>query len=479
MAGAKIALSGSTGELRTDGNDNARVNLPMTLAQAGYAVIAGEPHDGTAGVSRIVRAARVSTDGRLRVGVDSIYWQDTFNHAQQDTSAYAITVTTMTTAMTGGYWVLNSGNSVASAAVARVQTYKTFLINAFSALEVSFRARFALDPQTNNVCEFGVGFATGTATPTDGCYFKLNSSGAMVGVININGTETTTASFAAGGTPSSNVVNYYRVVIDQDRAEFYVNNECYGTIDISTTQAAVTYSRAMPLLVRLYNSAATSSAQRFEIADVNVEMRDINHNRSYPMVQVGSGHSSISAVRGASPAQTANFANSAAPSSATLSNTAAGYTTLGGQWQFAAVAGAETDYALFGFQVTAAAAASSNRNLYITGVRIESMNTVVAVATTATIMQWGIAVGSTAVSLATADSATAGTRAPRKLTLGIQSFPVAAAVGATATPIERTFSTPLLAEAGTFVHIILKMPVATATATEIFRGVCLIEGFWE
>ncbi len=126
MAGAKIALSGAAGELGTDGNDNAKVNLPKTLTQAGYAVIAGESHDGATGEARLVRTARVSTDGRLRVGVDAIYWQDTFNHAQQDTSAYQVTSTTATTAMTAVTGYLNSGNSVASAAVARIQTYKHF-----------------------------------------------------------------------------------------------------------------------------------------------------------------------------------------------------------------------------------------------------------------------------------------------------------------------------------------------------------------
>ncbi len=231
--------------------------------------------------------------------------------------------------------------------------------------------------------------------------------------------------------------------------------------------------------MRLYNSAAVSTAQRLEVADVCVAMRDITHNRLYPMVQAGNLCNAISTMRGVAPAQTANYANTAAPASATLSNTAAGYTTLGGQWQFAAVAGAETDYALFGFQVTAAAAASANKNLFITGIRIEAVNTGAAVATTATLLQWGLAVGGTAVSLATADSATAGTRAARRIALGFQSFPIGAAIGATATPIDRSFQTPLVAEAGTFVHVILKLPLGTATASQIVRGTCLIEGFFE
>ncbi|TXH14231.1 MAG: hypothetical protein E6R03_09755 [Hyphomicrobiaceae bacterium] len=476
MAGAKIALSSTSGELKTDGNDNARVNLPMTLAHSGYAVIAGESHDGATGEARLVRTARVSTDGRLRVGVDAIYWQDTFNHAQQDTSAYQVVSATATTAMTGGYWVFNSGNSVASGAVARIQTYKTFPLNAFSSLEVGFRLRFAALPQTNNVCEFGLGFATTTTTPTDGVYFKLTSGGVLQGVMNINGTETTTAAMTSF---TANEVKYYRMVIDQDRIEFYIDGVLEGVILGPTTAPAVSFARALPLLMRLYNSAAVSTAQRLEVADVCIAMRDIDHGRPYPMIQSGNLCNAISTMRGVAPGQTANYANTAAPTSATLSNTAAGYTTLGGQWQFAAVAGAETDYVLFGFQVTAAAAASANKNLFITGIRIETVNLGAAVATTATVLQWGLGIGGTAVSLVTADSATAGSRAARRIALGLQSFAIGAAIGTVATPIVHSFQTPLVAEAGTFVHVILKMPVGTATASQIVRGTCLIEGFFE
>jgi hypothetical protein len=173
---------------------------------------------------------------------------------------------------------------------------------------------------------------------------------------------------------------------------------------------------------------------------------------------------------------TANMANSASPATATLSNTAAGYTTLGGQFQFAAVASAETDFALFAYQVPAATAAITGRQLYITGVSIDTFNTVVAVATTATVLQWAIGIGSTAVSLATADGA--ATKAPRRMPLGVQSFPVAAAVGAVDSPIVANFE-PLCVNAGEFVHIILKVPIGTATATEIFRGTVRVESYWQ
>jgi hypothetical protein len=204
--------------------------------------------------------------------VDNIYWADTFNHAVVDGSAYQCVTATATLAMTGGFLVFNAGNSVASAAVARVQTFKTFPLHPAGSLEVTFRQRFAINPIANNVCEFGLGFAATTVTPTDGVYFKLNSAGALVGVMNINGTETTTAPMPS---PVANEVYYYRIVIDQDRIEFYIDGVLQGVILTPNTAAAVSLSRWQPLLMRCYNAAATGSAQRMEVADVSVIARDL------------------------------------------------------------------------------------------------------------------------------------------------------------------------------------------------------------
>jgi hypothetical protein len=80
----------------------------------------------------------------------------------------------------------------------------------------------------------------------------------------------------------------------------------------------------------------------------------------------------------------------------------------------------------------------------------------------------------------TADSTTAGTRAARRLPLGIQTMPIGTAVGGMANPtIDGRLSTPLMVEAGTFCHIILKMPISTATATQIIRGFVMINGYFE
>lgn len=460
-----------------DANGNVEVNLPTNKLHSGYAVMMGENHDGVAGAAALRRTIQVSTDNRLRVGIDSPYWQDTFNHTIQDTSKYAHVTATATLAMTGGYLVFNAGNSLASGAVARVQTYRTFPLNAGAALQVQFRARFALALQANNTGELGLGFAATTATPTDGVYFKLTTGGVLQGCININGTEQTVN--LTGLTITPNQVYYFRITIDQERATFWVDDVLYGVLITPTTAASTSFARSLPLLMRLYNNAATTGAQRLEVSDVSVFCRDLNQNRLWATASSGMEANSLIAPSGVTAGQTANYANSAAPASATLSNTAAGYTTLGGQFQFAAVAGAETDYALFGYQVPAAAVAGGNKNLVIRGIRIETVNTGAAVATTATLLQWGLGVGATAVSLATADSATAGTRAARRIPLGFQTFAVGAAIGAQANAIDVNLDAPVYVAAGTFVHIILKMPVGTATASQIIRGIVTINGFWE
>jgi len=469
--------NGTAGIANVNDNFQLEVVTPTDITQSGYVTAVGEAHDGLHGYNTPVRRPlRVSTDGRLRAGTDTVQWSDTFNHAIQDTSAYQHVTATATLALTGGYLVFNSGNSVASVAVARVQTYRTFQLLGSSAMEVGFRVRFAINSQTNNVAELGLGFAATTVTPTDGAYFKMETSGAVVGVMNRNGTEMTTPTLF---TPVANTVYYLRMIVDQDRLEFYVDAELQGVITTPTTDPAITFSRAMPLLMRFFNSSATSSAQRMEVSDVIIVTRDLATNRLWPTTQSGQLLHSISVPRGTTAGQTANFTNSAAPASATLSNTAAGYTTLGGKFQFAAVAGAATDYALFGYQVPASSAAGGNKNLIIRGIRIDTYNTGAAVATTGTVLEWGVGVGSTAVSLATADSATAGTRAPRRIPLGVQSFAVGSAIGAVANGIDVNLDAPLYVEAGTFVHIILQMPVGTATASQVIRGTVFINGYFE
>ena len=56
---------------------------------------------------------------------------------------------------------------------------------------------------------------------------------------------------------------------------------------------------------------------------------------------------------------------------------------------------------------------------------------------------------------------------------------VGTAIGGNAAPIDVNLDAPLYVAAGTYLHVILRMPVATATAAQIIRGLVLINGYYE
>jgi hypothetical protein len=279
------------------------------------------------------------------------------------------------------------------------------------------------------------------------------------------GTETTTTI----ATPAVNTT--YEMVLDiyADFAELHSNGVLVGRVDMPVAQPAITTNNRQPIFFRVYNAgSAPASSPTLKLGQISVQQRNANFSQALAQKLNGFGRHAIQSPLTAF-AQTANYANSAAPSSATLANNAAGYTTLGGQFQFAAVAGAETDYALFSFQVPA------TFQLVVDKIQISTFNMGAAVATTPTLLQWAVGINGTAVDLSTSDGVT--TRAPRKQTLGVQSLPIGAVIGAAAQDIVwNSIDGELICEGGRYFTIILKMPVGTATASQIIRGTVGISG---
>jgi hypothetical protein len=95
-----------------------------------------------------------------------------------------------------------------------------------------------------------------------------------------------------------------------------------------------------------------------------------------------------------------------------------------------------------------------------------------AVATTATTIQFSLAFGHTAVSLATAEAATA--KAPRRIALGVATWPIGAAIGAQ--PQGGRISVdlgdaPIFVNPGEFVQLVGKFLAGTATASQVINFV--------
>lgn len=457
--------------------DNTLSVKPTTVSQnAGMVALTSRVDAGAVIGTPKMNDLEATEDFRLRTAEDGFQLTEMFPGTTINRSTWSEAVTTMTVTVATRMLTLNAGSSVASGAVARVQSYGYFPVGGSYALTVEIQAVYSASAfgVLNNVWECGPNIAAGTAAPLDGALFRVTASGELRGISSYAGAETQTEVMPAL-VPGQSYT--FVTVISRESVQFFVNNVLYGNLPRTTSAGAPVASTCLPVTVRTYNTAATATAVQMRVTRVQVTSEAMASQRPWAYSLAGAQLGGYQAPTGATSGSTANYTNSAAPASATLSNTAAGYATLGGQFQFVAVAGAETDYALFAYQVPAPAAGGSNRRLVVSSVIIDTFNTVVAVATTATVMQWAIGVDSTAVTLLTADGA--GTKATRRLALGIQTFPVAAAVGAKAERLVVTFEEKLAVSPGNYVHIILKMPIATATATEIFRGIVTINTAFE
>lgn len=462
--------SGVTGTATVDSNNRLQVALPTSSAQAGYTALAGVIDAGRT----VTIPISASTQGLLGTGLAQIDFEQGFAASAISPSVWRQDLTTMTTSVSNNAVILNAGNSVASGAVARLTSWRQAETPRGADRVVAWRAMLPTQV-TGAVIEMGMFTATGTTAPTAGAFFRYDSGGALRGVIiSVSGAESSTGTIT---TPTLNAAHDYMILIGGQNVIFQIDNVVVGVITLGDTSPSPVTSESGPFCARLYNAAATATAQQVQLYRCVGVYYGGTYGYSRPELAALNGDVGSQGIVGGSTGSLANYANSAAPASATLSNTAAGYTTLGGQFQFAAVAGAETDYALFAFQVPAQSATNQGRTLLVRGVSIDTINTGAAVATTATVLQWSVGYDSSAVSLATADAAAAKSR--RVVPLGIQSFAIGSAVGAQASGIYRQFDQPLPVNAGNYLHIILKMPIGTATASQVIRGVIGIDATWE
>lgn len=426
----------------------------------------------------------VGNNGRVRISPENHVLQDLFSGSALNTNLWAPSTSTMTQSVGSGILTMNSGSSLTANAYSIINSIiQPPFWSDFSSY-VHFRLKAT--PQTNTTMEFGWGVVATNTSPTDGVFFRINGAGVMSVVICFGGTETvSTATAAIDSTKSYEVqleiindhIKWY--VADSsgatyftdsgdalDAAPMYLPASQIKTVQLSTTQQ-------MPVFARLYNGATPPvAAAQLVIGHANYIQRDMTRLKDWPTTMASMGRGLYQGPSTASLVQTANHANSTSPSSASLSNTVPGYTTLGGRYQFAAPASVTTDYLLFAYQVP------TGFQAVITGISITAMNTGATVATTPTILDWALAVDSSAASLATTESPPTSW-APRRLPLGMQGFVVGALAGTSANEITRDFATPLVCNSGRFIQVIVQVPTGTATGSQVIRGDVTFHGYFE
>lgn len=397
---------------------------------------------------------------------------DNFEGATVNVQKWTQTSVTFVPAQTtiGGY-VFNSTTLATLGAYSILQSQRLF--TKLPRVPLQSKKRVRANILANSFADWGWGIPATTTllVPNGACIRVVNGlwsvaltyNGAEIGTANIVGEDGTTQL----NTANTNAEYYVAdIVIDDDNLIATVQNTQTGimvgkaSLPVPLTALKMWGATALPYYSRVVNSGTPSTAPHFTITEVQALSLDW---RLTPDMSQIAGSLGLSAGRQPfTGVQNENHTNSTAPVSATLANATAGYTTLGGKFQFAAVAGAITDYALFGFTVPAGS------RFLCEGIRISTKNTGAAVAITASALEWAMGFNSSAVSLATANII--------RRQIGSQAFAIGAAIEAVAPDIDVDFITPEVIESGRFLHVILNLPVGTATVSQIIRGQVLIKG---
>lgn len=459
---------------------------PVTPSGAGYDGLVGISGDSPAtSGGRRFNPIHGTEGGGLRIGVPNILWDDTFNATTQNTAKYRFGSTTMTGAQAGGYLILNNSSITTLNTNAAMQTFKVFPLFAKSELRLTVSAMHTTAPQANAVTEWGF-FTMGTlpnaTAPTDGCFFRFNAAAEFRGVCSYNTTEVQTAAITA---TSANVNHDYTIVAQTNTVIFYVDNAVAGTLTLSTdapTLGQPFIQASIPITFRHINTAsAPSLAMQFKVSDVFVTLIGPDINRDWETQKVGFGHMASQGQNGGTMGTTANYANSANPTAAVPTNTTAALGTgLGGQFWETVTLAANSDGIIQSYQNPLGGVNQTPRNLIIKAITYHCYNQV-ALATVAFNKQQSLAYGHTAVSLATAETAsftTPGptTKAPRRIALGV--IQPVAAVNTVYPQYTMTFSSPIVIAPGEFIALVSKN-VGTVAATGVIAWMVTYDAYME
>jgi hypothetical protein len=198
-----------------------------------------------------------------------------------------------------------------------------------------------------------------------------------------------------------------------------------------------------------------------------------NQTWANQMASCGLGMQQLNGGSAGSPQ--VQWANTALPTAAAATNTTAALGAfLGGLFLMNAPATSATDLIVASYLNPLGGVNQTPRTLKLRGIKVDCVNSVVAVATTASVFAVAVAWGSSALTLAQAETASFANntvKARRIQPVGVISFPVGAAVGAQASGIQFDFEAPLIINPGEYIQVIVKPLLGTATATEVFQWV--------
>lgn len=500
MAGIKLANgTAASAEMTVDTNGNAHVVTPTDESQAGFVTLSSEIDAGDVTGTRYQKALEVTDDFRLRVGVDGIL----FNHSFEGTNIARDRIqqndTTATSAQTNGTLTLNSGSSVTSGQGSNVRTYRTFPLFGSYTTYGEVWAVVANSTATNAVTEWGFGYCSGvTAQLTDGIFFRLTSGGTLRAIITNNSldvnaediTLTNVPTRDGSGTFDISETNHYLISVHNDEVEFWINDVIVKRFKAISTGGAPSSASELPVFARTYNSGTASAARSIALKFLNVSLGEIGASRPWSHQMSGSGGgayqiqpgtaSGPNVTRGATV--TAGWPNSTqARGAGTWTATSAPATaSLGGQWVSPAISTltSEADYPVFSYLNPAGSATLPGKTLYITGVKYGNTVATAAASTNSINLNYIVGIGGT--TSATNQTEAAAVVATRGIVLDTIPFKSTAVVGDYVPGGFVDFSNgPLVCAPGTYVQFIVRPYGTVASNTLVVNSTVAFVGYYE
>lgn len=451
-----------------------QVNMPRIASKAPYIIAFSESDPGEITGVPLNRCPETSRDYRSRVGIDTLKFTETFNYAAQNTHSFHYRTSTLTTTWSSGYMVLNGGNSGAAGSTCG-GSYKTFPMMGTAPLSVEYSIAMTAIPPAAFLLDFGIASAFSTSAPyaaTDGIYIRATSGGmALIG--NYAGNEQTLGTFTYTVVPNQNTKVV--LVIDERGIEVWCNDALYLKVDVPDGQGQCMASGAGALYWRLVNTGVTSACQA-KISDITVTMMDVATSQPWADALSGMGLNAGQSPPGATVASTNNITTSIAlPTATALLAASAIAATLGGQASILPTLTVATHGQVFAYTNPASSATYTGRLLKIKGVWLDSFVSVV-LAGGPVIYDWSIAYGQSAVTLATAESATA--KKPTFIELGLDIFPLNAAQYTRGNRIYVPFDFPICLNAGESIALCARN-MGVVTTTGAITVTCGFNGVFE
>jgi len=460
-----------------DTNNNLQVRTPTTETQAGFTQMSSEVDAGNITGTRLVRAAEITQDYRIRVGMDQSWFDLDFAGTNVARDRLRSRTSTLTISQASGGITLNAGAVTTTNSYALIDTYRAFPNHAAYPTWCDFVAKTTFETATNSAIEFGFGIPRANAAPDEGVFFRYSTDGLLYGVVSYAGTETLTSAISISNATyplTTDVYHHFAIMWSMERAEFWVNDVLRASID--TTRPNVTAVNQQQLFAIVRHTGTASAAKAFTISRMGCTLADAAANKplSHAMNGMGNGSYQIqpgTASGGTVSRASANFGWPASTTALTVgtwtATTAPAANTLGGRWISPAISTltSEADYPVFSYLNPAGTTAIPGKTLYITHISLGETIAMAAASTNGIMLCFAIGVGST--SSATTATEGAAVVAARIIPMGQCYFASTATIGTTCVGKEIDFSqSPLVIPQGMYFTFIVR-PVGTVTSNTL------------